>query len=112
MLYLNWLDGYIARKMKLKSSFGAFLDPVADKLMVAATLVLLCTRPLDAGVFGQAPCVFLEMMKNTMSVRRISGKMMKMMNNNLEFLGILHFVSGRETMFPLPVTTNVFVGEE
>ncbi|BAT93555.1 CDP-diacylglycerol--glycerol-3-phosphate 3-phosphatidyltransferase [Vigna angularis] len=51
----DWLDGYLARKMKLKSSFGAFLDPVADKLMVAATLVLLCTRPLDAGVFGQAP---------------------------------------------------------
>ncbi|OIW06846.1 hypothetical protein TanjilG_18228 [Lupinus angustifolius] len=51
----DWLDGYIARKMKLKSSFGAFLDPVADKLMVAATLILLCTRPLDVAVFGQAP---------------------------------------------------------
>ncbi|KAJ1385820.1 CDP-alcohol phosphatidyltransferase [Sesbania bispinosa] len=51
----DWLDGYIARKMKLKSSFGAFLDPVADKLMVAATLVLLCTRPLDVAGFGQAP---------------------------------------------------------
>nr|AFK38258.1 unknown [Lotus japonicus] len=51
----DWLDGYIARKMKLESSFGAFLDPVADKLMVAATLVLLCTRPLAVDVFGQAP---------------------------------------------------------
>ncbi|CAL0320674.1 unnamed protein product [Lupinus luteus] len=51
----DWLDGYIARKMKLKSSFGAFLDPVADKLMVAATLILLCTRPLDIAVFGQVP---------------------------------------------------------
>ncbi|KAI5435650.1 Phosphoenolpyruvate carboxylase 4 [Lathyrus oleraceus] len=51
----DWLDGYIARKMNLKSSFGAFLDPVADKLMVAATLVLLCTRPLDVGLFAQAP---------------------------------------------------------
>ncbi|TKY50591.1 CDP-diacylglycerol--glycerol-3-phosphate 3-phosphatidyltransferase 1 [Spatholobus suberectus] len=51
----DWLDGYLARRMKLKSSFGAFLDPVADKLMVAATLVLLCTRPLDVAVFRQAP---------------------------------------------------------
>jgi CDP-diacylglycerol--glycerol-3-phosphate 3-phosphatidyltransferase len=31
--------------MGLSSEFGAFLDPVADKLMVATTLVLLCTRP-------------------------------------------------------------------
>ncbi|XP_015877118.2 CDP-diacylglycerol--glycerol-3-phosphate 3-phosphatidyltransferase 2 [Ziziphus jujuba] len=51
----DWLDGYIARKMRLGSAFGAFLDPVADKLMVAATLVLLCTKPFNAGVFGQVP---------------------------------------------------------
>ncbi|XAR72075.1 CDP-diacylglycerol--glycerol-3-phosphate 3-phosphatidyltransferase [Bertholletia excelsa] len=51
----DWLDGYIARKMRLGSAFGAFLDPVADKLMVAATLVLLCTRPLEVATFGQVP---------------------------------------------------------
>ncbi|XP_077237832.1 cardiolipin synthase (CMP-forming)-like [Tasmannia lanceolata] len=51
----DWLDGYIARKMRLGTAFGAFLDPVADKLMVAATLVLLCTRPLEVAVFGQIP---------------------------------------------------------
>ncbi|KAF9597512.1 hypothetical protein IFM89_019039 [Coptis chinensis] len=49
----DWLDGYIARKMRLGTPFGAFLDPVADKLMVAATLVLLCTKPLEVGVFGE-----------------------------------------------------------
>ncbi|KAL3687888.1 hypothetical protein R1sor_014197 [Riccia sorocarpa] len=42
----DWLDGYLARKMGSSSAFGAFLDPVADKLMVATALVLLCTRPL------------------------------------------------------------------
>ncbi|XP_077217290.1 CDP-diacylglycerol--glycerol-3-phosphate 3-phosphatidyltransferase 2-like [Tasmannia lanceolata] len=51
----DWLDGYIARKMWLGTAFGAFLDPVADKLMVAATLVLLCTRPLEIAGFGQVP---------------------------------------------------------
>ena len=37
----DWLDGYLARRLKQLSVFGAFLDPVADKLMVAAALVLL-----------------------------------------------------------------------
>ncbi|CAN6568676.1 unnamed protein product [Malus baccata var. baccata] len=55
----DWLDGYIARKMRSGSAFGAFLDPVADKLMVAATLVLLCSRPLDVAMFGQVPWLFV-----------------------------------------------------
>ena len=37
----DWLDGYLARTLGQTSAFGAFLDPVADKLMVAAALILL-----------------------------------------------------------------------
>lgn len=37
----DWFDGYLARRLGLTSAFGAFLDPVADKLMVCAALVLL-----------------------------------------------------------------------
>jgi len=37
----DWLDGYLARRLSQESSFGAFLDPVADKLMVAVALVLI-----------------------------------------------------------------------
>jgi CDP-diacylglycerol--glycerol-3-phosphate 3-phosphatidyltransferase len=43
----DWLDGYLARRWNQTSKFGAFLDPVADKLMVAVTLVcLLHAAPL------------------------------------------------------------------
>ncbi len=37
----DWLDGYLARRLNQTSAFGAFLDPVADKLMVSTALVLL-----------------------------------------------------------------------
>jgi CDP-diacylglycerol--glycerol-3-phosphate 3-phosphatidyltransferase/cardiolipin synthase len=37
----DWFDGYLARRLNQTSAFGAFLDPVADKIMVAVALVLL-----------------------------------------------------------------------
>src|SRR3970040_2464140 len=44
----DWLDGYLARRLNQMSAFGAFLDPVADKLIVvAALLALLYLKRVD-----------------------------------------------------------------
>src|ERR1700733_13292857 len=46
--FTDWLDGYLARRLKQMSPFGAFLDPVADKLLVACSLLLLVgTREMN-----------------------------------------------------------------
>jgi CDP-diacylglycerol--glycerol-3-phosphate 3-phosphatidyltransferase len=61
----DWLDGYLARRLGQYSLFGAFLDPVADKLMIAAALVMLIADPrihslvLDSRLFGVAALVIL-----------------------------------------------------
>ncbi|KAG2486834.1 hypothetical protein HYH03_014517 [Edaphochlamys debaryana] len=41
----DYFDGYLARRLKIATVFGAFLDPVADKIMVATALVLLAVSP-------------------------------------------------------------------
>ncbi|PSC69713.1 CDP-diacylglycerol-glycerol-3-phosphate 3-phosphatidyltransferase [Micractinium conductrix] len=71
----DWLDGYLARRMKITSAFGAFLDPVADKIMyagVSTALVLLATAPpAPISSFGMAVPVCLMISREiTMSALR------------------------------------------
>lgn len=48
--FTDWADGYLARLWQQESRFGAFLDPVADKLIVAVTLILLVEREANVWI--------------------------------------------------------------
>ena len=54
--FTDYLDGYLARRLKQTSKLGAFLDPVADKIMVTVVLILLVSNSfvLDASINSQA----------------------------------------------------------
>ncbi len=55
----DWLDGHIARTLKQQTTFGAMLDPIADKLLVAATLFMLIYDQTITGVSIFAALIIL-----------------------------------------------------
>ena len=66
----DWFDGYFARRYHQISRFGRFLDPIADKLLVAAALVMLVDNSTLAGVNVLAALIILarEILPNIISI--------------------------------------------
>jgi len=64
----DWIDGYLARKLKQSTPFGAFLDPVADKLIVAAALLMVTHS--YASVWITVPAIALLMREIYVSALR------------------------------------------
>lgn len=64
----DWFDGYLARKLQQSSPFGAFLDPVADKLIVAAALLMITHEYAD--MYITIPAIALLMREIYISALR------------------------------------------
>jgi phosphatidylglycerophosphate synthase len=75
--FTDWLDGYLARRWAQSSNFGAFLDPVADKLIVAAALLVLLNFDrvsvwVALIIIGSVAVIFLGNIKTTVQLIAIS----------------------------------------
>ncbi len=114
----DWLDGYLARRLGQYSSFGAFLDPVADKLMIAAALVMLIADPrihslvIDSRLFGIAALTILGREIAVSALREWMAELGKRSRVAVSFIGkfktgsqmtAIAFLIWREPLAGLPI---------
>ena len=82
----DWADGYLARRLGVTSRFGAFLDPVADKLMVAVALILLVQA--DPSIWMALPAVVIISREITISaLREWMAELGKRTQVRVQFIG-------------------------
>ena len=107
----DWLDGYLARKLNQTSSFGAFLDPVADKLIVTTALVVLVQNDptiilmaVAAIIIGREITVsaLREWMSELGARARVKVSFFAKWKTTLQMFGI-GFMLYQEPSFGLPV---------
>ena len=55
----DWLDGFVARNYNQQSEFGRFLDPIADKILVAAMFLILCASGAIGGWWLALPIIIM-----------------------------------------------------
>jgi len=95
----DWLDGYLARKLKQTSHFGTFLDPVADKLMVAAALIVLVADPdvlglvMDDRLFAAVVLVIVGREITVSALREWMSEVGKRSQVKVSYLGKIKTVS-------------------
>ena len=114
----DWLDGYLARRLNQFSAFGAFLDPVADKLMIAAALVMLVSDPrvqkavLDERIFAVVVVVILGREIAVSALREWMAEVGKRSRVAVSYVGkfktlsqmfAIGFLIWRESVWDLPV---------
>ncbi len=107
----DWLDGYLARKMGQETAFGAFLDPVADKLMVAIVLVLIVQSEASMAIAIPAAVIIgreitiaslREWMAEIGQRRHVAVSQMGKWKTTAQMVAIICLLYGSE-LFNLPI---------
>lgn len=109
----DWLDGYVARKYDQSTPFGAFLDPVADKLMVAIALLLLVSIHHDSAWFVAAAAVIVgreivisalrEWMAELGQRSSVAVSFIGKIKTTLQMIAILVLLMNREEWFLMEI---------
>ncbi len=108
----DWFDGYLARKLEQSTPFGAFLDPVADKLIVAAALLMI-THTYDS-VFITIPAILLLIREIYVSALRewmgsqgvrdtVQVSFIGKAKTTAQMLALIGLLSGLETFMGFPI---------
>jgi CDP-diacylglycerol--glycerol-3-phosphate 3-phosphatidyltransferase/cardiolipin synthase len=108
----DWFDGYLARKLGQQSALGAFLDPVADKLMVSTALVLLVYAHSTDLLIVIAAMIIIGREITISALREWMAEIGKRANVAVSFLGKIKtfaqmfaivFLLYQENLFNLPI---------
>lgn len=113
----DWLDGYLARRLAQTSRLGAFLDPVADKLLVAVVLILLLQR--DPSIYLAIPVAVIigreitisalrEWMAELGARHRVGVSFIGKLKTTCQMIALILMVA-REPLWGLPVYEIGFV---
>jgi len=116
--FTDWLDGHLARTWQQQSRFGAMLDPIADKLLVAAALLMLVADRTIAGphVFAALIILSREILVSglreflaTLNVR-VTVTTLAKWKTAIQMLAIGLLIAGPAAATQLPLLTEVGVG--
>ncbi|MEN8779341.1 MAG: CDP-diacylglycerol--glycerol-3-phosphate 3-phosphatidyltransferase [Glaciecola sp.] len=105
----DWFDGYLARRLKQSSAFGAFLDPVADKLIVAAALLMI-THTYQTLWITIPAIILLSREVYVSSLREWMGQMGLSNNVKVSFVGKLKTTAQMLALIGLLSGMEYFLG--
>lgn len=115
----DWFDGYLARKLKQTSAFGAFLDPVADKLIVAAAL-LMVTHMYSSAMIAIPAIIILMREIYVSALRELMSQQGRSDDVKVNFIGkaktmtqmlaLIGLLSGLDSFMGFPIYW-VFLGK-